>query len=153
MQIRLAAVHLRLSTVLQAASNIKAAVQQELSLTMSFGIATGKLAARLAGPLHKPSGMTVVPPSHAAAFLLGTPVLKIPHLRCVFHLKLVLRGLCKTKFEQPTKDAGLGIRHSRSGSLWGCSCKTPLQFQEQQAKFVTTICRRFPALVGADIRP
>ena len=71
--------------MLQAASNIKAAVHKELSLTMSFGIATGKLAARLAGPLHKPSGMTVVPPNQAAAFLLGTPVLKVPQLRCVCH--------------------------------------------------------------------
>ena len=77
--------HLKLLDVLQAASNIKAAVQKELSLTMSFGIAAGKLAARLAGPIHKPSGMTVVPPSRAAAFLLETPILKVPHLRCVLH--------------------------------------------------------------------
>ncbi|KAL3157452.1 hypothetical protein ABBQ32_011919 [Trebouxia sp. C0010 RCD-2024] len=48
---------------------------------MSFGIATGKLTARLAGPLHKPSGMTVVPPNQAADFLSGTPILKIPQLR------------------------------------------------------------------------
>ena len=67
----------------QVACNIRAAVQQELALTMSFGIAVGKLAARLAGPLHKPSGMTVVPPNQAAAFLLDTPILKVPHLRCI----------------------------------------------------------------------
>ena len=67
----------------QVACNIRAAVQQELAFTMSFGIAVGKLAARLAGPLHKPSGMTVVLPNQAAAFLLDTPILKVPHLRCI----------------------------------------------------------------------
>ncbi len=67
----------------QVACNTRAAVQQELALTMSFGIAVGKLAARLAGPLHKPSGMTIVPPNQAAAFLLDTPILKVPHLRCI----------------------------------------------------------------------
>ena len=65
----------------QVAGNIRAAVRQEMGLSMSFGVAVGKLAARLAGPLHKPSGMTVVPPHHAPAFLLDTPILKIPHLR------------------------------------------------------------------------
>ncbi|KAA6424352.1 MAG: DNA polymerase eta-like [Trebouxia sp. A1-2] len=65
----------------QVACNIRALVQQELALTMSFGIAVGKLSARLAGPLHKPSGMTIVPPNQAAAFLLDTPILKVPHLR------------------------------------------------------------------------
>ncbi|KAL0031278.1 hypothetical protein WJX77_012706 [Trebouxia sp. C0004] len=65
----------------QVACNIRAAVQQELALTMSFGVAGGKLAARLAGPLHKPFGMTVVPPHQAAAFLLDTPILEVPLLR------------------------------------------------------------------------
>ena len=78
--------------MLQAASDIKTAVQRELSLTMSFGIAAGKLTARLAGPLHKPSGMTVVPPSYAAAFLLETPISKVPHLRCVIHFQTCVSG-------------------------------------------------------------
>ena len=59
---------------------------------MSFGIAEGKLAARLAGPLHKPSGITIVPPQHAARFLLGTPILKVPLLRSVH--ALFLEGSC-----------------------------------------------------------
>lgn len=70
-----------LKCAVQTACNIKAAVRKELSLTMSFGVATGKLTARLAGPLRKPSGMTVVPPNQAAAFLSGTPILKVPQLR------------------------------------------------------------------------
>lgn len=74
---------------MQVACNIRAAVQREMALTMSFGIAVGKLAARLAGPLHKPSGMTVVPPHRAPAFLLDTPILKVPHLRCV-----LISGCC-----------------------------------------------------------
>ena len=80
---------------MQVACNIRGAIHQELGLTMSFGIAVGKLAARLAGPLHKPSGMTVVPPHKAAAFLLDTPILKVPHLRYVclllrWHLLMVV---------------------------------------------------------------
>ena len=69
--------------MLQVASEIRSAVHLELGFSMSFGIAVGKLAARLAGPLHKPSGTTVVPPNKATAFLLDTPILKVPHLRCV----------------------------------------------------------------------
>ena len=68
-------------SAMQVACKIRAEVQRDLGLTMSFGIAVGKLAARLAGPLHKPSGLTVVPPQQAAALLLGTPILKVPQLR------------------------------------------------------------------------
>lgn len=67
--------------VCQVVGRIKAAVKRELGFSMSFGIAEGKLAARLAGPLHKPAGITVVPPQHAARFLLDTPILKVPLLR------------------------------------------------------------------------
>ena len=68
-------------SVLQVASQIKEAVRRQLGLTMSFGVAMGNLAARLAGPLNKPSGMTVVPPQQAPALLLGTPIVNIPQLR------------------------------------------------------------------------
>ena len=70
-----------LYVLLQVVGSIKAAVKQELGFSMSFGIAEGKLAARLAGPMHKPAGITVVPPHQAACFLLDTPILKIPQLR------------------------------------------------------------------------
>ena len=76
----------------QVVGNIRAAVKRELGFSMSFGIAEGKLAARLAGPLHKPSRITIVPPQHAARFLLGTPILKVPLLRSVH--ALFLEGNC-----------------------------------------------------------
>ena len=48
---------------------------------MSFGIAVGKMAARLGGPLNKPCGVTIVPPQEAPALLLATPIVKVPYLR------------------------------------------------------------------------
>jgi DNA polymerase-4 len=51
------------------ASSIKAAVRQELGLTISAGVATTKLVAKIASDLHKPDGLVVVPPGTEAAFL------------------------------------------------------------------------------------
>jgi DNA polymerase-4 len=48
---------------------IKAGVQQELGLTISAGVASTKLVAKIASDLRKPDGLVVVPPGTEAAFL------------------------------------------------------------------------------------
>src|SRR4029079_12562915 len=48
---------------------IKDAVRDEIQLTISVGVATTKLVAKIASDLEKPDGLVVVPPGEEAAFL------------------------------------------------------------------------------------
>jgi DNA polymerase-4 len=48
---------------------IKAEVVAATGLTVSVGVATNKLVAKVASDLHKPDGLVVVPPGEEAAFL------------------------------------------------------------------------------------
>jgi DNA polymerase-4 len=48
---------------------IKAAVHEEVGLTISVGVATTKLVAKVASDLRKPDGLVLVPPGEEAAFL------------------------------------------------------------------------------------
>jgi DNA polymerase-4 len=51
------------------ARRIKDAVHDETGLTISVGVATTKLVAKVASDLRKPDGLVVVPPGEEAAFL------------------------------------------------------------------------------------
>jgi DNA polymerase-4 len=51
------------------AKAIKAAVHDEVGLTISVGVATTKLVAKVASDLRKPDGLVLVPPGEEAAFL------------------------------------------------------------------------------------
>jgi len=51
------------------ARRIKDAVRGEVGLTVSVGVATTKLVAKIASDLRKPDGLVVVPPGEEAAFL------------------------------------------------------------------------------------
>jgi len=51
------------------ARRIKAAIQDEVRLTASVGVATTKLVAKIASDLRKPDGLVVVAPGDEAAFL------------------------------------------------------------------------------------
>ena len=53
-------------TIAQA---IKDAVRDEIQLTISVGVATTKLVAKIASDLEKPDGLVVVPPGEEAAFM------------------------------------------------------------------------------------
>jgi DNA polymerase-4 len=53
---------------------IKAAVHDEIGLTISVGVATTKLVAKVASDLHKPEGLVVVAPGEEAAFLAPLPI-------------------------------------------------------------------------------
>lgn len=54
---------------LDIARSIKAAVHAELQLTISIGVATTKLVAKVASDLEKPDGLVVVPPGSETHFL------------------------------------------------------------------------------------
>jgi len=59
------------------AARIKAAVRDEVGLTISVGVATTKLVAKIASDLRKPDGLVVVPPGDEAAFLAPLPIARL----------------------------------------------------------------------------
>ena len=56
------------------AERVRAQVRAEVGLTVSAGVARGKMVAKIACDLHKPDGLTVIPPGTEAAFLAPLPV-------------------------------------------------------------------------------
>jgi DNA polymerase-4 len=56
---------------------IKRRVRDEIGLTVSVGIATNKLCAKVASDLRKPDGLVIVPPSGEAAFLASLPIRRL----------------------------------------------------------------------------
>lgn len=59
---------------------IRARVRDELGLTVSVGVATNKMVAKVASDVDKPDGLTVVEPGTEAAFLAPRSVAVIPGL-------------------------------------------------------------------------
>ncbi|MFH0915894.1 MAG: DNA polymerase IV [bacterium] len=57
---------------------IQQRVAEELHLSISVGLATNKLVAKVASDYRKPAGFTVVPPGKEAGFLAPLPVEKLP---------------------------------------------------------------------------
>jgi DNA polymerase IV len=56
---------------------IRAAVRDEVGLTVSVGVATTKLVAKVASDLRKPDALVVVPPGEEAAFLAPLPITRL----------------------------------------------------------------------------
>ena len=61
----------------EIARSIKQAVVDEVELTISVGVATTKLVAKVASDLRKPDGLVVVPPGEEAAFLAPLPISRL----------------------------------------------------------------------------
>ena len=59
------------------AAAIKDAVQAEVGLTASVGVASTKLVAKIASDLRKPDGLVVVTPGEEAAFLAPLPIARL----------------------------------------------------------------------------
>jgi DNA polymerase-4 len=62
----------------QTARLIQERVADELQLSISVGLATNKLVAKVASDYRKPAGFTVVPPGGEAEFLAPLPVERLP---------------------------------------------------------------------------
>jgi len=56
---------------------IKQAIQDEVRLTASVGVASSKLVAKIASELRKPDGLVVVAPGDEAAFLAPLPIWRL----------------------------------------------------------------------------
>ncbi len=63
---------------MQTARLIQRRVVDELDLSISVGLATNKLVAKVASDLRKPAGFTVVPPGREEEFLAPLPVERLP---------------------------------------------------------------------------
>lgn len=64
--------------VTRTARRIQRRVAEELELSISVGLATNKLVAKVASDLQKPRGFTVVPPGTEAEFLAPLAVERLP---------------------------------------------------------------------------
>lgn len=60
------------------ARQIKERISREIRLTCSIGIAPNKFLAKVASDIHKPDGLTIIPPNEVSTFLDTLPVEKIP---------------------------------------------------------------------------
>jgi DNA polymerase-4 len=56
------------------AERVRARVRDEVGLTVSAGVATVKMVAKIASDANKPNGLTIVPPGTEAAYLAPLPV-------------------------------------------------------------------------------
>lgn len=69
------------------ARTIKTAVRVEVGLTVSVGVASTKLVAKIASDLRKPDGLVAVPAGQEAAFLAPLPIARLwgvgPQMRAV----------------------------------------------------------------------
>lgn len=77
----------------ETARLIQQRVAEELRLSISVGVATNKLVAKVASDHQKPGGFTVVPPGQEAAFLAPLPVEKLPGVGPQLLQKLHDRGV------------------------------------------------------------
>lgn len=59
------------------ARTIKSAIEEEIQITASVGVATTKLVAKIASDLEKPDGLVVVPPGEEASFLAPLPLWRL----------------------------------------------------------------------------
>ncbi|MBU2603300.1 MAG: DNA polymerase IV [Actinobacteria bacterium] len=64
--------------VIRTCRTIQRRVQEELGLSVSVGLATNKLVAKVASDFQKPHGFTVVRPGEEADFLAPLPVERLP---------------------------------------------------------------------------
>jgi DNA polymerase-4 len=68
-------------------------IQDELQITVSFGLAANKLVAAIASKAHKPRGFTVVPPGGEAAYLAPLKVGVLPGVGKKSEAKLEAAGI------------------------------------------------------------
>lgn len=65
-----------IGSAIEIARLIKKAIREELQLTASAGVSSGKFVAKVASDMQKPDGLTFIPPSRIAGFMDSLPVEK-----------------------------------------------------------------------------
>lgn len=65
---------LNIGSALEIAKQIKQAIKDELNLTASAGVSSGKFVAKIASDMNKPDGLTFIGPSKIESFMEKLPV-------------------------------------------------------------------------------
>ena len=76
-----------------AVRGLQERIRTELSISVSFGLASNKLVSQIASKLRKPCGFVVVPPGEEAAFLAPLTVGKLPGIGAKTEAVLASRGV------------------------------------------------------------
>lgn len=84
---------LNISSALEIARQIKAAIRQELQLTASAGVSVNKFVAKIASDINKPDGLKFIGPSAIEAFMEKLPVEKFHGVGKVTAGKMKKMGL------------------------------------------------------------
>lgn len=91
----------------QAAERLKDELQRRLGLDASFGLASSRLAARIASARARPRGLLIVIPGYEASFLARQPVQALPDLPPHVEKALQNAGLTTLGQLAEADDAGL----------------------------------------------
>lgn len=75
------------------AARIRKQVREEVGLTVSAGVASSKLLAKIASDKHKPDGLTVVEAGTEVEFLTPLPIARLPGVGAVTMKQLELLGV------------------------------------------------------------
>jgi len=81
-------------TAAEIAGQIRKQVFAELGLTISAGVATSKLVAKIASDIKKPDGLTIVPAGHESKFLAPLPIKRLWGVGRKTREALGLLGIC-----------------------------------------------------------
>lgn len=100
------------------AERVRARVRDEVALTASAGVARSKMVAKIASDLHKPDGLTVVPPGTEAAFLAPMPVGRLWGIGPKTQPRLEAAGIRTIGDVAELDDARLFALFGRSGPFY-----------------------------------
>lgn len=101
------------------AQDIRAAIERELNLTASAGIAPIKFLAKVASDLNKPNGQCVIAPKDVSTFIKTMSLSKIPGVGKVTFEKLKSHGLVTGQDVVKYSEAELTHQFGKLGrSLW-----------------------------------
>lgn len=109
--------------VVRTARAIQRRVQEELSLSISVGLATNKLVAKVASDLEKPHGFTVVRPGEEASFLAPLPVEKLPGVGPALLAQLHDRGVVTVGDLASVPEHLLRLSFGQWGEILACRCR------------------------------
>lgn len=96
------------------AKEIRASVERELGITVSAGVASNKLLAKIASDWQKPNGLTVIQPTDNDAFSRALPVAKLRGVGAVTAAKLAQLGITEA---WQLRDYGLEALSERFGKF------------------------------------